>query len=291
MTRTTIVALYAPADRPERFGKALDAGADTVIVDLEDAVAVSRKGDARVALSSFASEWDARGERAPAVQVRVNGIGSPAHDDDLAAIAELPAAFGVRLPKTQSAEQVAAVRVALPGREVHALLESAISIERAFEIACSGVASLATGEADLRAELGVPAGPEGEVGLAWSRSRIVNASAAAGLPAPLMAVFADVADLESLEASCRAGRALGFAGRAAVHPRQLEVIRRVFTPSTADVTRAQDIVDRVKSAAADGTGAFVLEDGTFIDIAMVRAAERVLGTRGNPPGLIPYAGT
>ncbi|GGE93157.1 HpcH/HpaI aldolase/citrate lyase family protein [Mycetocola zhadangensis] len=290
MSRTTIVALYAPADRPERFEKALDAGADAVIVDLEDAVTASRKTEARAALPTFAAQWHARGERAPAVQVRVNGVGSFAHDADLTALAELPAAFGVRLPKTQSAEDVATIRAALPGREVHALLESAISIERAFEIARSGVSSIATGEADLRAELGVPAGPEGEVGLAWSRSRIVNAAAAAGIRAPLMAVFADVTDLEGLEASCRAGRALGFAGRTAVHPRQLEVIRRIFTPSAAEITRAQGIVDRVKSAAADGTGAFVLDDGTFIDIAMVRAAERVLGARGNPPGGMPQAG-
>ncbi|MDQ0643387.1 HpcH/HpaI aldolase/citrate lyase family protein [Microbacterium murale] len=278
MTRSIIVALYAPADRPERFEKALNAGADVVIVDLEDAVAASHKADARAALTDFAAVWEACGANAPAVQVRVNGIGSRSHDADLAAVDALPVAFGVRLPKTQSSEDVDALRAALPGREVHALLESALSIERAFEIACSGVSSIATGEADLRAELGVPAGPEGEAGLAWSRSRIVNAAAAAGLPAPLMAVFAGVADLDGLEASCRAGRALGFAGRTAVHPRQLDVIRRVFTPDATEIARAQSIVDRVRSAAADGTGAFVLEDGTFIDIAMVRAAERVLAS-------------
>lgn len=276
MTRSIIVALYAPADRPERFETALSSGADALIVDLEDAVAASHKADARAALTDFAAAWEACGANAPAVQVRVNGIGSPAHDADLAAVTALPVAFGVRLPKTQSAEDVAALRAAMPGREVHALLESALSIERAFEIACSGVSSMATGEADLRAELGVPAGQEGEAGLAWSRSRVVNAAAAAGLPAPLMAVFAGVSDLDALEASCRAGRALGFAGRTAVHPRQLEVIRRVFTPDATEIARAQSIVDRVSSAAADGTGAFVLEDGTFIDIAMVRAAERIL---------------
>lgn len=276
MTRPVVVALYAPADRPERFEKALDAGADAVIVDLEDAVSASRKDAARAALAEFASAWGERGEGAPAVQIRVNAIGSSWHDADLAALAELHIAFGVRLPKAQSADDVAAVHTAAPGREVHALLESALSIERAFEIASSGVAAISTGEADLRAELGVPAGPAGEAGLLWSRSRIVNAAAAAGLPAPLMAVHADVGDLDGLEASCRAGRALGFGGRTAVHPRQIEVIRRAFTPDAAEIARAQSIVDRVRSAAADGSGAFLLEDGTFIDVAMVRAAERVL---------------
>ncbi|WP_461170866.1 HpcH/HpaI aldolase/citrate lyase family protein [Arthrobacter sp. Z1-15] len=283
MSRPIVVALYAPADRPERFEKALRAGADAVIVDLEDAVTASRKEDARAALTDFAALWEACGEGAPAVQVRVNASGSSAHDADVTAVAALPAAFGVRLPKTQSAADVEALRAALPGRQVHALLESALSIERAFEIASSGVSTIATGEADLRAELGVPAGPGGEAGLAWSRSRIVNAAAAAGLPAPLMAVYADVVDVEGLEASCRAGRALGFSGRTAVHPRQLDIIRRVFTPDASEVARAQSIVDQVSAAAVDGTGAFVLEDGTFIDVAMVRAAERVIDLAGAEP--------
>lgn len=283
MSRPIVTALYAPADRPERFAKALDSGADAVILDLEDAVAASRKAEARAALSDFASLWEDRGDRAPAVQVRINAIGSSPHGADLDAVAALPAAFGVRVPKTQSAADVATVRAAAPGRAVHALLESAISIERAFEIADAGVASLATGEADLRAELGVPAGPEGEPGLAWSRARVVNAAAAAGLPSPLMAVYADVADLGGLEASCRLGRALGFGGRTAIHPRQLDAIRRTFTPDAGQVARAQGIVDRVRAAAADGTGAFVLEDGTFIDVAMVRAAERILARGAVPP--------
>lgn len=276
MTRPIVVALYAPADRPERFEKALDAGADAVIVDLEDAVAPSRKASARASLTEFAEAWASRGAAAPAVQVRVNARGARTHDEDVAAVADLPAAFGIRLPKTQSADDVAAVRAAAPGREIHALLESALALERAFEIAQAGVASVAVGEADLRAEIGVPAGREGEPGLAWSRARVVNAAAAAGLPLPLMAVWADVADLEGLEASCRVGRALGYAGRTAIHPRQIEVIRRVFTPHADEVERARRIVERVRTAAADGTGAFVLDDGTFIDIAMVKAAQRIL---------------
>ncbi|APF34692.1 HpcH/HpaI aldolase/citrate lyase family protein [Microbacterium paludicola] len=276
MTRPIVVALYAPADRPERFEKALNAGADAVIVDLEDAVAPSRKASARASLAEFAEAWASLGAAAPAVQVRVNARGARTHDEDVPAVADLPAVFGIRLPKTQSADDVAAVRAAAPGREIHALLESALAIERAFEITQAGVASVAVGEADLRAEIGVPAGREGEPGLAWSRARVVNAVAAAGLPLPLMAVWADVADLEGLEASCRVGRALGYAGRTAIHPRQIEVIRRVFTPDADEVERARRIVERVRTAAADGKGAFVLDDGTFIDVAMVKAAQRIL---------------
>jgi len=273
---TTMVALYAPADRPERFGKALDAGADAVIVDLEDAVTASRKDEARAHLAAFAEQWQARGDRRPAVQVRVNARGSRWHDADVAAVAALPPSFGLRLPKTDSADDVRALRAAVPGRQVHALLETPLAVERAYEIAAAGAASIAAGEADLRSALGVPAGLEGEAGLIYARSRLVNAAAAAGLPAPLMAVWADVVDLDAPEQSCRTGRALGYAGRTAVHPRQIPVIRRVFTPTQAEVDRARQILDRVASAATDGTGAFVLADGTFVDVAMVRGAERVI---------------
>lgn len=271
-----MVALYAPADRPERFAKALDAGADAVIFDLEDAVTAGRKDVARRCLQDAKELWEARGVHAPAVQVRINGRGSSAHHADLEAVAALPEDFGVRVPKIESAEDVTSIRAAVPNRHIHALLESALSVERAFEIASAGVASIATGEADLRADLGVPAGVDGEPGLQFSRSRIVNAAAAAGLVAPLMAVFADIADLGALEASCVRGRSLGFAGRSVLHPRQIAVVRKVFTPDSGAVARAHQIIDRVRSGAQDGTGAFTLDDGTFLDVAMVRAAERTI---------------
>jgi citrate lyase subunit beta/citryl-CoA lyase len=276
--RVIVTALYVPGDRPDRIGKALRSGADAVIIDLEDAVAPAHKREALDALSGLADAMTAAASEgaAPAVQVRVNARGSQWHEADLAAVAALPDAVGVRLPKTQSPEDVAALRAALPGRDIHALLESALAVERAFQIASHGVASLALGEADLRAELGVPAGREGEDGLRWARSRLVNAAAAAGLPAPLMSVYAHVADLDGLESSCREGRTLGFGGRTAVHPRQLAVIDEVFTPTVEEVARAEEVIRRVGAAAADGSGTVVLEGGAFLDIAMVRGAERVL---------------
>ena len=84
-------------------------------------------------------------------------------------------------------------------------------------------------------------------------------------------------DLAGLARSCARGRALGFVGRTAIHPAQLPVIREAFAPTEAEVARAQEIIDRVGAAEADGSGTVVLEDGTFLDVAMVRAARRVLG--------------
>lgn len=275
-----LTALYVPGDRPDRVAKALASGADSVIVDLEDAVAPAHKAQARDGLADALAEGGAgaRGPRAGRVrvQVRVNARASAWHEADLEAVAGLVPVVGVRLPKVSGPDDVAAVQAALPRREVHALIESALGVERAFEIGSAGVASVALGEADLRAELGVPAGAAGEQGLSWVRQRLVVAAAAAGLPAPQMSVFPDVHDTDGLARSCRAGRVLGFVGRTAIHPAQLSVIREAFAPTATEIGRAQEIIDRVGAAEADGAGTVVLEDGTFLDVAMVRAARRVL---------------
>lgn len=270
--RVALTALYVPGDRPERIAKALASGADIVIVDLEDAVAPQGKDAAREGLA--AALRDSRDT--PAIQVRVNAPGSPWHSADLGAVAALDRRIGARVPKIHRAADAEAVMAALPGRACHALIESAMGVEHAFEIACSGVASLGLGEADLRSSLGLPLGPDGDPGLAWLRSRVINAAAAAGLPAPLMSVYTNVSDLPGLLQSSRAGRGLGFLGRAAIHPRQLAPIREAFTPSAAEISHAAQTLDRVGEAAADASGTVVLDDGSFLDAAMVEAARRVL---------------
>ncbi|MEO3840839.1 aldolase/citrate lyase family protein [Streptomyces sp. B22F1] len=153
---------------------------------------------------------------------------------------------------------------------LYPLLESALGIERAYEIAAAhpAVRGIALGEADLRAELGVA----DDAGLAWPRSRAVVAARAAGLAPPAQSVYPDVADLEGLARSCAAGRALGFLGRTAIHPRQLPVIERAFLPAPREVERAEEIV----AAAAADAGALALPDGRFVDAAVVAEARRTL---------------
>ncbi|WP_326799994.1 aldolase/citrate lyase family protein [Streptomyces sp. NBC_01808] len=153
---------------------------------------------------------------------------------------------------------------------LYPLLESALGIERAYEIAAAhpAVRGIALGEADLRAELGVA----DDAGLAWPRSRAVVAARAAGLAPPAQSVYPDVADLEGLARSCAAGRALGFLGRTAIHPRQLPVIERAFLPTPQEVERAEEIV----AAATADAGALALPDGRFVDAAVVAEARRTL---------------
>lgn len=269
-TETPVLTLlYAPADRPDRAAKARAGDADVVVLDLEDAVAPAHKAAGRNAVVALLG-GDLGGRR---VQVRVNHSSTPWFAQDLAALADLPDA-AVRLPKVEEVGQVHDVAAALPGRPLHLLVESALGLERAFELACAHpqVASVGLGEADLCSDLGV----SDDGGLAWARGRIVSAARAARLPAPTMSVYPHVRDLEGLVASCRLGRSLGFLGRAAIHPDQLGPIRDAFAPTDAEVARAQEVLDRVAEARAAGVGAFVLADGTFLDVAMVERARTVL---------------
>lgn len=274
MSRPVVTLLYAPLDRPDLAAKALAGGADVVVLDLEDAVAPTRKEAARAALPGLLAAVPAgRG-----VQVRINAAHSPWHADDLAAVAELAPDVGLRLPKARESTEVRSIAAASPGRALHLILEDALGVERAYDLATAdpAVASIGLGEADLRSDLGV----DDEAGLTWARSRVVNAARAAGLPAPAMSVYPHVTDLDGLRASCRTGRLLGFVGRAAIHPRQLDPIRESFRPTAAETARAREVLERIAGASEAGVGALVLADGTFVDVAMVERARTVVALAG-----------
>ncbi|MFC6086074.1 HpcH/HpaI aldolase/citrate lyase family protein [Sphaerisporangium aureirubrum] len=207
--------------------------------------------------------------RAARVQVRVNDVRTAWGQADLRDLAPVVAGTaGIRLPKVESPALIRAIADAVPGVPLHPLIESAIGLERAYEIATahSSVASIGLGEADLRAELGV----RDEAGLAWARSRVVVAARAAGLPAPAQSAYTDLRDLEGLAVSCRLGRAMGFRGRAAIHPAQLAVIEAAYRPTAPEIEAAQAVL------TASGSGATLLPDGRFVDEAIVRQARSTL---------------
>jgi len=257
--------LYVPGDRPDMYSKAVESGADVVIVDLEDAVVPAGKDAARRAVC----EWL---PYAPpgTVEVRVNAAGTPWVADDLEALGDVPSLVGVRLPKVESADDVRAA-ADLTRVGISCLIETALGVERAFEIATAHprVAAIGLGEADLASDLGTDA-------LDWPRSRVVVAARAAGLPPPAMSVYPNVDDLEGLASSCRRGRALGFRGRAAIHPRQVPVIREAFRPDAGEVAGAQALLAAFGHAFDAGRGVTVLPDGRMVDAAMIGRARRIL---------------
>lgn len=271
-----VTALYAPASRPELIPKALSSGADAVFVDLEDAVLAGQKDSARANALALLDNLP----EAPAVQVRVNHPRGAFGPPDLIALGRHPAMrtgrVGLRLPKVTGSEDVDLALDLLgldPPPPVHCLVESASGVEQAGKIAAHpAVSGLALGEADLAAELNL----HGEEAYGWIRSRVVLAAAAAGLPAPAMAVYTDLADPDGLAASCWRGRSLGMFGRSALHPKQLPVIAAAFAPEDDELHRAREIVAAAEGAEADGSGAIALPDGRFIDTPIVRSAQRTI---------------
>ncbi|WP_066946529.1 HpcH/HpaI aldolase/citrate lyase family protein [Microtetraspora fusca] len=272
---TLLTWLYAPADRPEIVAKALAAGADAVVVDLQDAVAADRKDTARGNLVEHLAAWSERaGARGVELHVRVNEISGDQGVRDLAVLRSLDGIDVIRVPRVEQPSDLDPVREAWGDRDLrlHPLIETARGLRHAFEIAAApDAAAISLGEGDLSVDLGVA----DEEGLAWARSRLVVAAAAAGLPAPSMSVFGDLSDARGLADSCALGRRLGMRGRAAIHPRQLPAIVEAFTPSAREIALAEQVI----GAAARSGGAQRLADGRFVDAPVVRAARRVLSSR------------
>lgn len=267
-----LTGLYVPGDRPDRFEKAVASGAQLVIVDLEDAVAPAAKGWARDA----AVAWLTGG--APAgttVQVRVNAD----DEDDLGALAALPAEVHLRLPKVESPEDVDRAVALAGGRPVTALVESAAGIEAVGAIARHpAVTLLGFGHSDLVSELGTSA----EAVLDYARARILFASAAAGLPAPMLPAYPGIRDLDGLRRDTQRGRDQGWVGRVAVHPSQLATIAEVFRPADADIRRAEEVL-----SALERGGVATLSDGSMVDAAMAGGARRVLALAAATAALRP----
>jgi citrate lyase subunit beta/citryl-CoA lyase len=265
--------LYVPGHRPDRIAKARETAADALVIDLEDAVPPQERPRAREVVAETLRAPTA----AQQIWVRLNAVASGLTGDDIDAAAS-PSLTGVRIAKVDSAEDVrfVAARLAAAGCEarIQCLIESAAGLERISEVACAdpAVAGVALGEADLAADLGV----ELDEGLHYARSRCVVAARAAGLAPPVQSVFTDLADEDGLRRSTEAGRALGFLGRSAIHPRQLAVINDVFTPEVAQIRAAHELIAALEQASAEGRSAFVLDDGRFVDPAVVERARRTL---------------
>lgn len=272
--------LYVPGDREDLLAKAAGRGADALILDLEDAVAPSRKEKAREMVARFLREPPP----GPQLWVRVNP--GEAGRTDLDAVFA-PGLSGVCLAKTETVDDVAALAAALDELEgaqdlkpqsvaIAALLESAAAVSRIDAIASAPrLSRLQLGEADLAADLGVEPSPDGHE-LLWVRSRVVLASAVAGIDPPVAPVSTDFRDLDALRASTAALKRLGYRGRSCIHPAQIAIVNDVFTPSAQEVTHAREIVAGYEAALAAGSGVFVDASGRMADAAVVRAARLVL---------------
>lgn len=279
--------LFVPADRPDRYGKALTSGAHAVCVDLEDAVPPGRKGDGRAALEGLLAGPD--GGAVPLL-VRTNEAGSAKGRVDMellataqrraADAAKVPPVAAVMLPKVRSAGNVREALRLLQANTtpVLPLIETALGLENAVEIAGAAprVAGLVFGGFDLCLELGAEPCWES---LLYARSRVVHAAAVHSLPAfdmPSRQVGGDLAELR--EETFRVRR-LGFSGKTAIHPAQLPVVHQAFARSVGDPEHSRRIVEADRQAH----GGPVLVDGKMVDRPIVEAAKRALERNAPDP--------
>jgi len=251
--------LFVPADRPERYAKALASSADAVIVDLEDAVAPSAKERARASLA----DWLASDDAAPVI-VRINAADTPWFDADLALVRS-PRVAAVMLPKAERADDLA--RIAHPC--LLPLIESAAGIDALREIArAPQVQRLVFGSIDLQADLGI-AGDGDE--LLLFRSQLVLQSRLAGLAPPVDGVCTAIDDAAALDAEARRARRLGFGAKLCIHPRQVDAVNRGFVPSADDLAWARRVLD-----AAASRGDAVAVDGKMVDKPVLLRAQALL---------------
>ena len=259
--------LFVPGNRPERFVKALDSGADRVIIDLEDAVSPVAKADARQAIAAWMGGGATVLRRR--VLIRINDADTPWHVDDLALIKTVNPAC-VMLPKCESAAQVADLMLALtPDACVLPLIETARGIMALPDIAgATGVARLAFGSLDYMADMGIPAGSPA---LDFAAAQIAIASRAAGIASPVAGVTPDI-DSARVSADMAQARDLGFGAKMCIHPSQIAAVRAALAPVAAELAFAQ----RVLQAWTASAGGAIQLDGKMVDRPVVLRAERIV---------------
>jgi citrate lyase subunit beta/citryl-CoA lyase len=269
--------LYMPGANERALEKAKTLPADALILDLEDAVAPDAKTDARKRVCEAVAQG---GYGRREVAVRVNGLDTPWHADDLRAAAEA-GPDAVLVPKVNSASEVHAIERALhaagaPDRTaIWAMVETPVAMLNAYDIAreSSRLTVLVLGTNDLAKELHAEHVP-GRAPLLGALSLALLAARASGR-AILDGVYNDVRDLAGFEAECVQGRQFGFDGKTLIHPGQLEPCNRVFAPSDSEIETSRRIIDAFEEAQREGRGV-VTVDGRMIEHLHVANARRIL---------------
>lgn len=261
--------LFVPGNRPERFEKATRSGADAIVLDLEDAVPTADKAAAR---ESIAAAWPTLQPLGVPLVVRINSIDQPLGQEDLRWLAQLPAPAGVMVPKAESAAALQAVHGQLPAVPLLPLIESAAGWNVLPEIAAvAGVLRLVVGHIDFMADTGLLCGDD-EAELTPLRFAVAMATRLQRLAPAVDGVTVAIQDDERLRQDTRRALRLGFGAKLCIHPRQVEVVHEVLTPTAQE----EDWARRVVAADAASGGAAVQIDGRMVDLPVVLQAHRLL---------------
>lgn len=273
--------LYVPCGDARKLHKACDLPVHGVILDLEDAIAVDRKGDAREQLAVCVEALLASG-RTP--YLRINAVSTEFWKDDIAAALEAGVDV-VFVPKIASAEDLRKLdrfieKHRAPRLRYGILIESAAALLRLEKIARGSdrIAHLGIGFADICADLGLTwesvMGTQPSLFTEW-RTRLAIVSRAFGLEPPWDSAWLRIGDDEGLRADAQVGRRLGCLGKTAIHPSQIGIINDVYAPTPSEIEHAQAIVEAYEEASSNGSAA-TARDGLMIDAPIVAAARKLL---------------
>lgn len=269
----SISYLFVPGNRPERFSKAVEAGANAIILDLEDAVHPDSKAAARAAIWA----WQESTPQVPCERyIRLNSVSSTLFHQDLKWLGDMrfpERCDGIFLPKAEGPEALARVVERLlewqPQLKIVAIIETAKGLQQVESIAAiPGLARLAFGSLDFSLDINCSQTPEAFL---LARSRIVLASRSADLPAPIDGVTPAISDLAVVTSDSHYARSLGFGAKLCIHPSQLVSVQRAFLPDSRQLAWA----DRVMRAVATGSHA-VQVDGEMVDLPLIEHAQRLL---------------
>ena len=273
--------LFAPGNHPRKVEKVFDAGADAVILDLEDAVAISEKAATRsVVVDALQRPRTCRG------YVRVNSLDTEFCFGDVEAVVA-KGVDGIILPKVERAADLEKVDWLMSGLEVKAgltvgqidlipILETGRGIANAREICSAGgrLKRVAFGAGDYTQDMGMDWTP-GEIEIAPAQAEVVLASRINNLEPPLDTVYIHIKDDEGFTSSAKRAKQFGFQGKMCIHPVQVPLANGVFTPTAAEADFSRKVIEAFEAAEAAGSASIQL-DGYFIDYPIVAQARRTL---------------
>ena len=265
--------LFVPGTRPERFAKALDSGANGVILDLEDAVAQEDKEFARNAIRTAWPTFSA--DQKKRLVIRTNSPGSQFYSADLILAQELQVAC-LLIPKSESVDQINGAALVLENTAIIPMIETAVGLDRLREIAnANQVLRLALGNLDLQADLGMVCDPQ-ETELQTARYQIVLASRLAHIAPPIDGVTPSTDDLERITDDAERAKRMGFGGKLCIHPKQVPIVQAAFMPTEEEIHWAKRVIEADQASK----GGAVKLDGKMIDRPVVILAKRTLAIAG-----------
>ena len=265
--------LFVPGTRPERFIKALDSGANGVVLDLEDAVAEEDKETARDAIRTAWPSFSV--EQKKRLVIRTNAPGTQFYSADLILAQELNVGC-LLIPKSESADQINGAALVLPNTAIIPMIETAIGLDRLREISnANQVLRLALGNLDLQADLGMMCDPQ-ETELQTARYQIVLASRLAQIAPPVDGVTPSTDDLPGITDDAERAKRMGFGAKLCIHPKQVAIVKAAFMPTEEEIQWAQRVIE----ADHASKGGAVKLDGRMIDRPVVLLAQRTLALAG-----------